>query len=214
MNWMKTIIKTMFMLAALAGAFCSHAATVILDDFSTGPFSIGTGIGTSDGSVISSPIADTRRTWGTGANPWSSTLDDVAGVLSYSLSLPQSAPSSDTRLAISYRSSVGNNLNLVGYDAFVIHVGSIEGTGQILAFVGAAPPLDVVPVSLSGAGEVVIPFDNMKATNPTSPSSVTFWIIPHNKDFSVTLDGISVIPEPSAIWLAAMGASVLLVRRR
>jgi hypothetical protein len=134
---------------------------------------------------------------------------------SYVLALrPGGNPLEDHSFRINYSKSSGN-INLLGYNAFLINASSVVGSAMVYAYVGTgAPSLDVIPVSLNGSGNVVVPFSNMAAINPTNPSSISFLIVPQTLDFSITLNGISVIPEPSAFILSALGACVLLVRRR
>ncbi len=205
-------MKTQFILApAMAAALMgpATAATVVFDDFSTGAYSIGyTSPGLrSDGSVIVSPFADRRSVLGSGQSNWSSTAGD--GTFTYSLDLIQADLPSDQMIRISYL----GEFNLHGYDAFVIHVGSVVGSGQIMAHVGAnSPNPSVIPMSLT-EGDLVIPFANMGSDNPYEPDVITFHIIPQDRDFSVTISGIGVIPEPSTA-AAGLGVFLLMARRR
>jgi hypothetical protein len=213
---MKTIsIQILGIFTYFAGG-ASNAATVIFDDFSSGAYDIGTGKPSRQNtSPITAPLLDTRSVAGFGAGAWSSTVDVGSDTFSYVLALrPGGNPLEDHSLRIHYSNSSGN-ISLLGFDAFVINTGSVVGSAMVFAYVGTGDPsLGVVPVSLNGTGNTVIPFSNMAEMDPTNPSSISFLIVPQTLDFSVTFSGISVIPEPSAIVLSMLGASVLLVRRR
>lgn len=195
---------------ALMGA--ASAATVVFDDFSSGAYSIAfPGIG-NDNSEIDSLFADRRLAGGNGLGNWSSTVDIDAGVFTYTLEIPRMDPGPNEWFTLSYRNSQGN-MSLLGYDAFVIHVESVIGTGQIMAYVGTGGPSpSVISVSLV-EGDLIIPFANMAATNPENPSAINFQIIPQDPDFSVTISGIGVIPEPSTAAIAGLGAVLLVARR-
>ena len=213
-------MKTTLILAIVTSTFftspSSFGATVIFDDFTTGSYDIGiTKPSSQNTSSIVASLVDTRSSVGSGAGFWSSTVDTGAGTLSYVLALrPGGNPLEDHNFRVNFSNSSGN-INLLGFDAFVLNVGSVVGSAMVFAYVGTGDPsLGVVPVSLNGSGNIVIPFSDMAEGDPMNPSSISFLIVPQTLDFSVTLNGISVIPEPSAIVLSMLGACFFLVRRR
>jgi hypothetical protein len=213
---MKTTLILLIVITTYLTSPSSPGATVIFDDFTTGAYDIGiTKPSSQNTSPVVAPLVDTRSSVGFGAGFWSSTVDTGAGTLSYVLALrPGGNPLKDHSFRVNYSNSSGN-INLLGFDAFVLSAGSVVGSAMVYAYVGTGvPSLGAVPVSLNGSGSVVIPFSNMAATDPTNPSSISFLIVPQTLDFSATLNEISVIPEPSALILSALGACVLLVRRR
>lgn len=189
----------------------SFAATVVFDDFGSGAYSIGSSGPGSDIGEIVSPFADRRAAWGDGFPTWSSTVDIAEGVFTYIVDI-RGDPSTSQWLTLSYWSSLGD-MSLPGYDAFVIHVVSLSGIGRIMAFVGAGPNPSVTSVSLT-EGDVVIPFANMAATDPENPRRISFRITPQGPDFSVTIGGIGIIPEPSTAAAAGIGVILLTARRR
>ena len=186
----------------------------MLDDYTSGAFSISNATPISDNSTIVSPLSNNRWVRGAGSINWSSSVDAALGSLSYTLTLPRGdAPSPSTLLDITY-SSTSENLNLFGYNAFVLNVSEVSGIGIVYAFEGVSSTLSgVVSVAFNGSGDLVIPFENMNAVNTVNPSAVTFRIVPQSADFSVTLSNITVIPEPSVALLAMLSASSFLVRR-
>lgn len=213
---MKALLINLIGVVACSMAGSSNAATVIFDDFVTGGYDIGTGRPTSQNtSSINMPLVDTRGAEGFGLGFWSSTVETGDNTLSYALSLrPGGNPLEGHSFRITYSNS-SSNINLLGFNAFVLNVGSVLGSAMIYAYVGAGNPmLDVIPVELSGSGDIVIPFSNMAEIDPTQPNAISFLIVPQTLVFTSTFNSISVIPEPSAFILSALGACVLLVRRR
>ncbi len=210
-------LKTRSILISSAAAFTvlmgsASAATTVFDDFSSDGYTMGSSDGDYHHGEIVTLFADTRISIGVGSI-WSSTLDDVAGILTYT-SNPRLAPARDDGFALIYSNSLGT-LNLTGYDSFVIHVESVAGNGQMLAYFGSGGPGSAIPVDLTGPGDLVIPFANMGATIPNlNPSLVSFRIVPESLDFSVTLSGIGIIPEPSTAALAGLGVAFLAAWRR
>lgn len=213
---MKALLIKLIGFIAYSMAGPSNAATVIFDDFIFGSYNIGTGRPTSQNtSLINMPLVDTRVAEGFGLGFWSSTVDTGDNTLFYALSLrPGGNPLEGHSFRITYSNS-SSNINLLGFNAFELNVGSVVGSAMVFAYVGAGnPSLDVVPVALNGSGDIVIPFSNMAATDPTNPSSISFLIVPQTLVFTSTFNSIKVIPEPSAFILSALGACILLVRRR
>lgn len=192
----------------------SNAATVILDDFSTGRSNVSSGGASQTTQSISSPFADSRMLMGSGSQHWNALVDITSTTLEYSVSIPGGVLAPDQRLELKYLSSLGD-FNLLGYDAFVFHVEALSGVGQIIAYFGdSGHQLGAVPVSLTATGDLYIPFANINPHDLSSIDSVHFRILPQDANFSVTLSGIGVIPEPSALLLSALGACFLLIRRR
>lgn len=188
------------------------SATVILDDFSSGPFSIGSSEAARYGSPITSPLAGHRSI---GANLdetayWSASVDTLTSTFVYSAN----NPSSSTRLSVTYSNAPGTRLDLLGFNAFVLQIESLNGVGRLFVFEGIGSTFEgVIPVELNDTGELVIPFANMNSSNPTNPSEVTFFFNPQSEEFSIRLSSISVIPEPSVPMFTALGLSALAFRR-
>jgi hypothetical protein len=187
----------------------ASAASTVFDDFSSGGYPSNGGMNSVS---IVTPFADNRLSYGSGSG-WSSSVDTFGGVLTYTLNT-RVDPGSDYWFDMIYTSSLGN-MNLVGYNAFIIHIQNLTGDGQMLAHFGSGTPASsVIPLTLSGTGDLVIPFASMGSTIPDSPSFITFEIIPGSRDFSITLSGISVIPEPSTAALASISTFFIMARRR
>jgi len=200
--------------AALVVLNTSNAATVVFDDFSTGRSSISSSGSSQSNQSISSPFADSRALTGSGAQNWSALVNITSTTLLYSVSLPGGSLAPNQRLQLDYVSSLGV-INLLGYDSLVFHVSALSGAGQIMAYFGdTGHQSGALPVNLTSTGDLYIPFTNANPYNPAAIDSIHFWILPQDANFSVTFTGISVIPEPSALILSALGACVLLIHRR
>lgn len=211
---MKTLLPYKIVSFALLILNTSNAATVIFDDFSTGRSSISSSGSSQSNQLIVSLFADSRTLTGSGTQNWSALVNITSTTLSYSLSIPSGILDPSQRLQLDYVSSLGN-FNLLGYDSFVFHVSALSGAGQVMAYFGASGHQSgALPVNLTSTGDLYIPFTSANAHNPASIDSIHFWILPQDANFSVTFTGISVIPEPSALILSALGACALLVRRR
>jgi len=192
-----------------------ESASEIIDDFTSGPCAISSNTPLSDISTIVSLVANERWLRGSGSINWASSVDDALGTFTYTLTLPRGdKPSPTTGLSITYSNSE-SYLNLTGFNAFILNVSDISGTGVVYAFEGPGRSLDdLTPVVFTGAGQLYIPFENMDAVNTVDPNSITFRIVPQSADFFVSLSSITVVPEPSTVFLLLLGASLLLVRRR
>lgn len=189
------------------------ASIVVVDDFSTGSYSIGSSAFSSNTSSITSTIADSRTSTGSGSQCWASSIDVNIGLLQYSVT---GEPAPGQRLSILYANDDGN-LNLAGFSHFFLDVSSIMGTADIFVlFRGAHDRISSeIPFNLSESGQFYIPFTYMGVADPSSPSSVVFRIFPTSDDFSITLSSIAVIPEPSSAFMIALGAlSIVVMRRR
>ncbi len=210
-------MKTNFLLNLVAFAFLiywsnARASVVIIDDFSTAPYNIGTSLLSSDNSSITSPIADSRWVNGNGTQVWSSLVDTGAGILNYSIS---GSPSPGQRLGIAYSRDSGL-LNLMGFSHFVVSVQSVAGSADLYVLYrgSSSQILPEIPITISSSGDYFIPLSHMGVSDPFSPSSVHFGIFPTSDDFSITLSSVGVIPEPSSGLMIALGATALILRRR
>jgi len=88
---MKPIIShscRLILLASIAGTLStSNAATLVLDDFSTGAFALQFDRPSDILQNIPSPLTDGRYVYGSGVNDWHATLATGSGVMAYTLNL-------------------------------------------------------------------------------------------------------------------------------
>lgn len=204
-----------FTVTAVAFYFHLHtlsASIVVIDDFTSGPYNIGSSSLSSNTSSITSLVADSRRGAGTGTQEWQSSVNTTNGLLFYSVT---GAPAPGQRLSITY-SSDSDTLNLIGFTHFVFSVDDLIGGADLFVlYRGSSNQIFAeTPINIDSSGDFYIPFSFMGVSDPFSPSSVVFRVIPTSDDFSITLSSIGVIPEPSTAIMIALGASTLFLRRR
>jgi hypothetical protein len=204
-----------FTFTAVAFYFHLHtlsASIVVIDDFTSGPYNIGSSSLSSNTSSITSLVADSRRGAGTGTQEWQSSVNTTNGLLFYSVT---GAPAPGQRLSITY-SSDSDTLNLIGFTHFVFSVDDLIGGADLFVlYRGSSNQIFAeTPIDIDSSGDFYIPFSFMGVSDPFSPSSVVFRVIPTSDDFSITLSSIGVIPEPSTAIMIALGASTLFLRRR
>lgn len=208
--------STCSILAALlvAGAATAGAATLVVDDFTQGSFSVSESYPTMRESNLSLPVGEnvSRLASGRGLAYWhASSTASFGGSINYTLELRADPPYGTNYLDIAYLRSGGFNLS--GYDAFSLTVSGLVGMGEIMAYSGGSP--DGSPVPITGTGELVIPFSMMNTIAPIDRlTTLEFRLIGLTADFSVTLDQITAVPEPGSLVLLAGGMALLLATRR
>lgn len=185
-----------------------YAATLLLDDFSSGGSALASGAITSNSAPFITPLTNDRAVTGIGAPIWSSTF--ASGALDYVVSNPRPGRH---YLEINY-SSVGT-FSILGFDAFALDVVNVTGTGEFIAFVDGAPTFGALRVPVTASGEIVYSFSELvTGQSLDSLAQMNFRFIPVSEDFSVTIDNVRLIPEPSSSLFLALGFSVSVLRRR
>ncbi|MEO0017777.1 MAG: hypothetical protein RLZZ522_1060, partial [Verrucomicrobiota bacterium] len=103
--------------------------------------------------------------------------------------------------------------SILGYEAFSLTITNLVGRGEIMAYSGRSG--NGIAMAITGTGEMVIPYSKLNTTTPLGDlSSLHFRLIGLSSDFSVTLDRITLVPEPGSLGLFAGGMAVLLATRR
>lgn len=200
-------------LAAMA-PLGAAGAVLVIDDFATGGFSVSESYPTMRESGLSLPIGEnvTRLASGRGYAYWHATsTPQNSGSMNYTLELRGDPPYGTNYLNIAYMRSGGFDLS--GYDAFSIFISGLVGSGVIV--VSDNNWSEAVPVPITGTGALVVPFSFMNNVAPINRlSSLDFRFIGLTEDFSVTVDQIAAVPEPSGASLVLLGGLMLLSRRR
>lgn len=193
--------------ANFAALSSSKAATLLLDDFSSGSFSLGFGGLTSDSASFATPITDQRTVSGVGDPNWTATLG--AGSLTY---VVDSLSQGRNYLAINYSSS--GTFSILGGNAFALDLLNVVGTGELIVSVSGSGGNNLrVPISESGT--VVSPFSFLDTSQSLdSLAALNFRINAVSEDFSLNIDNIRLIPEPSAFILLLLGGGGFAIRRR
>ena len=186
----------------------SGAATLLLDDFSSGTFSLGSGGVTSISQPYVTPLTNERTVTGVGAPTWSASL--ASGELAYVANNPRPGRN---YLEINYSSS--STFSILEFDAFAIDVTSVTGTGELIVFVDGAPTFEALQLSIAAPGEWVYPTsDLLTGQSLDSISQINVRFTPVSEDFGVTVDNVRLIPELSSSLFVAFGALVTTLRRR
>lgn len=184
------------------------AATLFLDDFSSGSFALASGGITSNSEPFATPLTNERTVTGVGAPTWSSSL--ASGELDYIVSNPRPGRH---YLEINYSSS--GTFSILGYDAFAIDVANVTGAGDFIVFVDGAPTFGALRVPVAASGELVYPISEViTGESLDSLSQMNFRFVPVSEDFSLTIDNVRLIPEPTSSLLVALGLSVTILHRR
>lgn len=187
------------------------AAATVIDSFTSGSVSIGFANNTLDHDAIVSTVANERRVWGNGVSDWNATLADGSGGILYGVNL-RSTPSLNQWLNLGYSNSSGY-VNLLGYSAFTIDFSDLSGSGMLAVFFNNGQGA-FVPITANGIIEYS--FDNIVGGQPIPEflNNVQFRVFAGTSDFSVRINEIAVVPEPSALLLSGVAAASLLFRRR
>lgn len=198
------------LLSAVASA---NAAIMIIDDFTQGGFSVSESYPTMWEPGLSLPIGEnvSRTASGRGLAYWSAHSSPLfGGSMNYTLELRADPIHVQSYLEVYYQRS--GSFDLSGYHAFSLSITNLVGRGEIIAYSGS---FKGIAVPITGTGELLIPFELMQNTEPLDRLiSLDFRFIGLSKDFSVTVDRIAAVPEPSGASLALLGGLVLLFRRR
>lgn len=204
---MKHVLALLFLIGTVM-VTPAYAATLLLDDFSSGSFALASGGITSNSEPITTPLTNERTVTGIGAPTWSSTL--ASEELNYLVSNPRPGRN---YLEINYSSS--GTFSILGFDAFALDVANVTGAGELIVFVDGAPTFGALRVPVAASGELVYSISEVvTGQSLDSLSQINFRFTPVSEDFSVTIDNVRLIPEPSSPLLIAFGVSVAIIRRR
>lgn len=209
---MKTTLRFQLLIVlAAAGGQVAFGASVMLDTFSEGDFLIPQGGILSDQSSIASLLIDTRRVEGTGLGIWSASIVAGSGVLNYDV--PEYIPGGrGTFLELRYTRGSGI-WSLLGYDALVFDFASVTGTGLMEVYITASNASEVVQVPVTTPGPLNYSLENMAAPSLDDVGALTVRFYPEVDGFSVSLDQITVVPEPS-VSVMLFAVLTLIIGRR
>lgn len=200
------------------------AATLVVDSFAQGPFSLSLSGPVTNNSTIASPFGSDRsatiseRLAASGAT-MTSTLDDSAGLLSLSIDGQSTLASRPLDLRLQY--SGGGPFSLLGYNAFEFDFSNLSGSGFLIVELGGGSTAVYGPstnrISLNTSGVTTVPFSALNFGTSGSIASFTslhFTFEADTEQFSMTLNDIRVVPEPSVIALAMPFLLTILLRRQ
>lgn len=206
-------MKPLLLSLLFASILClsrSDAATLLLDDFSSGSFLLSFGGSTSDSGAFGTPLTDQRNVSGVGFPNWTATL--ATGDLDYNVNQLDPSPRRNY-LNLKYSLASGT-FSLLGYDAFAVDVTNVVGSGELVAFVDGTPGADI-RFEITGSSTIVSPFSGLDTSQSLgSLSQMNFRFYAISDDFSLTIDDVRIVPEPSASLLTVFGVVAVLFQRR
>jgi len=201
----------------------SEASTIVVDSFTEGPYNLSYGSDLNNTSAVSSPLGSSRfsrindREAIAGAVV-TSTLDDSLGTLNFAVDGLSSNAARPLDLRLAY--SQGGPFSIVGYSAFEFDFSAVTGAGFLIIELGSATAVygpTTNRINLGGPGVVTVPFSQLNfGTNGSinSFNSLHFTFEAATEEFSISMNEIRVVPEPSVIALVMPFLLTILLGRR
>ena len=205
-------------LTCLVGA--ARASTIVLDSFNEGGHDLSASGDTVEAAAISSPFGSKRVTAITKVVPpgsiLSSTLTPGSGTVEFQV-VGASILTGDSRvMRIQYS---GGPFSLVGYSAMELDLAVIAGTGNLIVELGSGSDsygqeAKRIPIT---TGTIAVPFSelNFGASGTLEAFQAMHFVFEATSDdYSLLVNEIRVVPEPTKLLLIASSAMGLLVMRR
>ena len=189
------------------------ASVVVLDTFSGGDFAVS--------NVFSAPLIsfdpggpfETRYTfWRGNANSSYMTQTSESGILNLRLSLRGNPPVNNPSVFSLMYINSNSAIDLIGLSHAVIRVTSFTGTGDMRLYLNGGP--EPAAITLSGPGDYLLPIPVLTGEAAEVPiTRLTIDFLGRSADFAVTLDEITLIPEPSCSGLLLAGGLLIAKMR-
>ena len=188
-------------------------AATVLDSFSSGSFSLSDSGSDTDTDLITDGLFDERWVMGHSMGNFNATLAPENGMMTYGVSL-RANPTRGELLVLFYSNLKNRAVNLTGATGFTLDVTGLLGSGEILVSLNGTSRF-ATPVPITSAGVFFYPMENTGNIIPLdSVNQVSIQLIATSADFSITLDRIAVVPEPSTGLLLGLGGWFLFWKRR
>lgn len=190
------------------------AATLVIDSFSEGNVDLAHSGPRSDYARFPGTFFDERFLGGPVFSAWSASVKASEGTFTFTTGLRELEPEQRISFILTYSRSEGA-FNLLGYEGFALRVKSMTGKGDLFID-GSDSPENTIRVPFEGPGTLFYSMENITSGVPLGELfTLTFVITPLSTDFSITLEEISLVPEPgSAGLLLAAGSALVSTRRR
>jgi hypothetical protein len=218
---LRTELLGAFLIMSVLVSDWAHSATLVVDSFTMGEFDIPDPQ-TSAQDSISSPIADTRivsviRPPSDPRVSARASLTSGSGTVTFVANTGGVILPTPRYFQITYTDSEFHSL--LGCSAFSIEVSDLQGIGELIVRLGnddnVTPSDHRVPIA--GTGELVVPFSELNyGANGSLDSFRTmhFQFRGLTEEFSISVDEIRVIPEPSSTVYGLVSTLLLWRRRR
>ena len=211
---MKTYPQFVWLLLVLLFRPAASASVVVLDSFSERDFAVSNVFTVPTVTFTPGGVAERRNTYWRG-NATSSYMTQSAdnGTLNLRLALRSDPRPIDPSIFSLVYSNNDSVLNLLGLSHAVIRVTSFTGTGDLLLYLNGGP--EPTPITLSGPGDYLLPIPVFTGGAEEIPvTRLTIDFLGRSADFAVTLDEITLIPEPSCSGLLLAGGLLVTGMRR
>ncbi|MGJ8724794.1 MAG: PEP-CTERM sorting domain-containing protein [Roseibacillus sp.] len=200
-----------------------QAATFVLDSFDSGSFSLSESGQHFDSDRIGSPLGfnrDVRIRSGL-ATPGTSMMS-VLNSSTDTLSLNFNGESESSIRPLDFRVSykIGEPFSLLGSTAFELDLSAFSGAGFLVVELGGGDTGFYGPnanrIALNGPGTLTVPFSELNfspGSTIDSFSSTRFVFEAESEQFSLTLDEIRVVPEPSSFLFLSLAGLFGVTKR-
>lgn len=207
----KALLATLALLFALSVQ--TQAATLVLDSFSEGGFDLSDEGAHSDIDIFSGELLDRRRAVASAGGDFTAKLVTGSGVMNYAVEL-RGTPSGDVLFTLLYTKQDGSGFSLLGADGLSLKIVGLVGLGDLLVYLDGGST-NSVSIPITSTGDLFYPLANTGNILPLNDvHQIGFQLIAKSSDFSIELDQITVVPEPSATVLFGLVAWAGLFRRR
>lgn len=197
-------MKTLYLHIVIAGILSSNstkAATLLLDDFAVGSFLLTSESASLSSGIFVTEITNQRTIAGDGLPNWTVTLSQ--GLLNFNVNQVD-ASRGRTHLDLIYSLSSGT-FSLTSYDAFAVDLFNVVGIGELVLSVNRGAG-DDIRIPINGSGTLISPFSNVRTSQSLdSLTVISFGFSSISDDFSLSIDNVRVIPEPSSFLLLFIG---------
>ena len=200
-----------FVLLSLVGFLLpsASASVIVLDSFSDGSFSVSNAFSAPPITLVPGGPAEMRGTYWRG-NAGNSYMTQTAesGILNLRLALRgDPLPLNPSVFSLVYFNN-DSALDLIGLSHAIIRVTSFTGTGDMTLYLNGGPK--PAPITLSGPGDYLLSIPVLTGDAVGfAIADLTIDFLGRSADFSVTLDEITLIPEPSCSGLLLAGGLLI-----
>lgn len=205
-------------MVALYPPTISEAASLLIDDFSDGPFSLigqyGTSLDDKDVQVGNMLGGDRYTALTSSSRQIGVTAILVTGGSEFTFNANTGPPGLLGNQGVFY-AVYGVPLasrDFTNYSGFMLSIPSASGTGIVEVRFGAAS----FSVPINQAGLVFVPIEGSGVSSSLLPSvsQIRLQFTAVSSDFSVSLDRFSAVPEPSVVMLISVGMGLCFRRNR